>query len=82
MDNQSKISWYKTKLDRERLKELTRRSNLRGLMHILPHLLIVIATGYFAFYSFKNLSWPITIAALFLHGTIFNFLGMFTGIHE
>ncbi len=82
MDKQPGISWYKTKLDREKLRELTRRSNLRGLMQILPHILMVAATGYFVFYSFRNLSWPITVAALFLHGTIFNFLGMFTGIHE
>ncbi len=82
MDKQPRISWYKTKLDREKLRELTKRSNLRGLLQILSHIFIVIATGYFTFYSFNNLSWPITVAALFLHGTIFNFLGMFTGIHE
>ena len=40
------------------------------------------ATGWFAFFAFNNLAWPIVILAVYLHGTFYNFLGMFTGIHE
>lgn len=82
VNNETKIHWYKSPIDRQRLRELTGKNDAKALAHLLLHILLVLITGYFVFYSYRNLRWPVTIAALFIHGTIFNFLGMFTGIHE
>jgi fatty acid desaturase len=77
-----KIEWYRTPIPKERLKELTRRKNLLPLIHICANLLFCAATGYFVFYAFQSLSWPFVVAGIYIHGTFFNFLGIFTGIHE
>lgn len=81
-DIDAKIPWYRTPVPKERLKELTRRSNLKPLAHVGGHLLVSAATAYFVFYAFGNLAWPFVVLAVYLHGTFYNFLGMFTGIHE
>ena len=82
MYTEPKIPWYKTPIDRQTLKELNARSDFKALTHLLAHIAVVVATGAFTFYSFNNLPWPVTVLALFVHGTFFNFLGMFTGVHE
>ncbi len=82
MSSDPTIHWYKSPLDRQRLKELTTKSDAKALSHLLLHLLFSISTGILVWLAFRNLPWPFTILALFIHGTFYNFLGMFTGIHE
>lgn len=77
-----KIKWYKSPLDKNRLKELTQKSDSRALRHVGLHLAFSLSTAIFALYSFHNFPWYITLAAVYFHGTFYNFLGMFTGIHE
>ncbi len=76
------IIWYRSPVEKERLKELTERKNLYPLLHVLGHMIFSAATGYFAVFAFFNLAWPFVVLGLFIHGTFYNFLGMFTGIHE
>ena len=77
-----RIKWYRTPLGKSELSELTQRSNLKGLAHMLPFVLMVLATGtatlYLAFYA------PIWafLAMLFVHGTLFKFLGRVSASHE
>ena len=82
MESFPKISWYQTPLDRTVLKNLTRKSDARALVHLLAHMGFTAGTGILVYLAFRHLSWPFTVLALFLHGTFFNFLGMFTGVHE
>jgi len=82
MGQDPSIHWYKSPLDRQRLKELTTKSDLKAFTRLSLHLLFSIATGVATYLSFLYLPWPVTILALFIHGTFYNFLGMFTGIHE
>ena len=82
MGNDPRIRWYKTPIDRQRLRELTSQSDARALIHLSLHLMFCVGTGLLTYLSFRHMPWFITIAALFIHGTFYNFLGMFTGIHE
>lgn len=79
---ETRIRWYRTSIDKETLRELTRRSDWQGLKQSLMHLGLVIATGGFAYYSFHHLAWPWTLVALFLHGTCMSFTSPAAACHE
>lgn len=81
-DITTKIDWYRTPVPRDRLAELTRRETLRPLLHVGGHLLFSAATAFLVVFAFNALWWPFVVFAVYLHGTFYNFLGMFTGIHE
>ncbi|MFA7237088.1 MAG: fatty acid desaturase [Phycisphaeraceae bacterium] len=74
------IPWYKTPLDRDLLKQLNQRSNLRGLAQALGHLSLLAITGGVSVYSAYHWSIVVTLALLFLHGTCFAF--MINAVHE
>ena len=77
---QSKISWYRTPVDRTVLAELNQRSDLFGLLQSLGHLSLLALTGAAAWFSLQaGLWWGVAIA-LFLHGTFYAFL--LNGFHE
>ncbi|HET6450878.1 MAG TPA: fatty acid desaturase [Spirochaetia bacterium] len=82
MSEADPIPWYRSPIPRETLRELTTRRTLGPLVHVLGHIAFAVLTAAFALYSFARLPWPVTVAAVYLHGTFYNFLGMFTGIHE
>ena len=75
MSSDPTIHWYKSPLDRQKLKELTTKSDSKALSHLLVHILFSISTGVIAWLAFRYLSWPFVILALFIHGTFYNFLG-------
>lgn len=79
---EEKIDWYRSPLDKDVKRELLQRSDLKGLAHTLAQIGLSIATGFFVWYSFHHLHWGITLAALFVHGTCFTFIGEHAGIHE
>lgn len=79
---EERIKWYRTPVDRDVLRDLTRPGSLRPLLQVGGHILFSVFTGWFAVYSFLNFPWPVTLLAVYIHGTFYNFLGMFTGIHE
>jgi len=64
-----KIKWYKSPIDKIQFKELTKKSDFKALRHVLLHISFSAATALFAFYSFHNYSWFITLAAVYIHGT-------------
>jgi fatty acid desaturase len=74
------IPWYRTKIEKERLRELTRRSDARGFLQVIPHLLLVVCSGAVAFYALAH--WPLwtLFPVLFVHGTLYTFLA--NGFHE
>ena len=77
-----RINWYRVALDKEQLKELTRRSDLRGLAQAGTHVLVVLALGLFCWWSFGRLAWPWVVLAFFVHGTVLQFLGGAGAFHE
>ncbi|MEM7531290.1 MAG: fatty acid desaturase [Chloroflexota bacterium] len=92
-DNQTyqkntKIRWYRCKIDPAVMKELTRRSDWHGWRQSLGHLGLCVATGttaYMIFLQMNSSNWywwllPLYMA-LFAHGTVCTFLGG-TACHE
>ena len=41
--------WYKPQLDKKKLKELSRRSDLPGLIHFFLYFLFLFISGYLAY---------------------------------
>lgn len=70
-----RISWYRCPIDKNKLKELTKRSDLKGFFQGFGHILLVAATGLATYYFFNQAQWILFAVALFLHGTIYSFIG-------
>ena len=51
------IPWYRTPIGKEKLRDLTRRSDWRGFLQVLPHLALVVLSGAAAFYAAARLPW-------------------------
>jgi len=63
-------NWYKPKIDRKKIKELSRRKDLPGLIHFFFYFLFLFIFGYLAY-----ISWGTWWSALFffIYGTIYAF---------
>ncbi len=68
-----KISWYKANVDRAELRKLTKKSNTRGLVQALGHLILYLATGYFTFRFWESQSWLAFAVLLWCHGAVATF---------
>lgn len=82
MSSENKINWYRSPLDKAVLKELTKRSDFPGFIRITALLAMVVLTGSLAYYAYLNWSWWAVVAACYLHGTLFQFIGLSGPGHE
>jgi fatty acid desaturase len=78
----TQISWYKSPIEKEVLKELTKRDNFHGLTHIILQLAISVATSFGVWYSYQNWPWWATVIAVYIHSTFFVFWGLAGAGHE
>ena len=62
--------WYRIPIDILLLRELSKPSDLKGLIQTIGHLGLWICTGFFSFYCFSQELWIGFIVALFFHGTV------------
>jgi fatty acid desaturase len=69
-----RIPWYRSPIEPASLKDLTRRSNLRGAFQTLGHIVLVAITGVATYYFFNHQIWVGFALLLFLHGTIYSFI--------
>jgi len=76
------VDWYRTPLDREVLKELTRRSDFRGLLQVCGFLAMFLATTAGAFMLYRMHAWVAMAAACYVHGMLFRFLSQAAAVHE
>ena len=76
-----RITWYRSPIEPARLRELGRRSDLRGAFQAVGHLAVWICTGTATLYAFSIAAWPAFVVALFLHGTVGSFMRGISG-HE
>jgi fatty acid desaturase len=74
------ITWYRCPIGPTRLREVTRRSDLQGLLQTFGHLLVVSFTGICTWLCFDHGIWIGFAFALFIHGTIYSLLS--SGNHE
>ena len=63
-------SWYKPEVDKKKLKELSKRKDLPGLIHFFFYFLFLFGSGYFAYVTIGT--WW-TYLFFFLYGTIYAF---------
>ena len=75
-----RISWYRTRIDRDLLAELNRRSNWLGALQTLGYLGTLAATGALAWWATLHLAWYWWPSAFLLYGMCYAF--MINGFHE
>ena len=69
-----RLSWYRSPIDPARLKELTRRSDLRGAFQAFGHLALLAVTAAATWIFFAQRLWVGFALSLFAHGTVYSFL--------
>ncbi len=76
-----RVEWYRSPVDRSKLRGLSKRSDLQAWVQAGGHLLLLIGTFALTFLCWWQQNWAGFAVALFIHGTIGSF---FTGIaaHE
>jgi fatty acid desaturase len=80
MNENNRVQWYRTPLDKQTLAQLNARSDSKGWLQSLGHLGLLAATGALALHGVGR--WPAWVVALivFLHGTGYAF--MINAVHE
>ena len=61
-------TWYKPEIDKKKLKELSKRSDIKGIIDIFIFILAILASGYLCVITWGTL-W--SIPSLLLYGNIF-----------
>ena len=88
MNEQAKINWYRTPVEKEVMSRLMKKSDLRGFCQCLLHLALFATTGtitYLAYLQVNATNWPwsvpLLLFCLFWHGTFAHFMGS-VAVHE
>ncbi len=76
------VDWYRTPLPRETLRDLTKRSDLRGLAQALGFLLMFLATATISYILFLRHAWVAMVVACYVHGMLFRFMSQAAAVHE
>ena len=76
-----KVKWYRTKIDRKKLKVLSTRSDTKAWIQAGGHLALYLFTGLLTFCFWSEEIWSAFFIMLFFHGTVTSF---FVGVapHE
>ena len=88
MNEQTKINWYRCKIDKAVMSGLMRKDDARAFIQAVGQLALFAATGVLSYLAWLHLNasnWPtalpLLLLALFAHGTNGTFLGG-TACHE
>lgn len=68
-----KVRWLRPRIDQEKLRELSGRSDLQGWFQAGGHLGLWLVTGALTYYFWAQHNWIAFLVALFCHGTIASF---------
>ena len=74
------IKWYRCPVEPAVLRQLTKRSDAKGMAQSVGNLLLVAATGALTYYFFQQRLWILFGLSLFTHGTFYCFLD--SAVHE
>jgi fatty acid desaturase len=76
-----RVDWYRCPVERAKLRELSKRSDLQGWFQAGGHLALFVATGSLVYLFWAQQLWLEFFIALFAHGTVGSF---FVGVapHE
>ena len=70
-----RIEWYRTPIEKDRLAELTRRNDLKALLHSGSFLLIYLGSIALNLYLFLNRMWIPMLITSYLHAIFVDFHG-------
>ncbi len=70
-----KVKWYRTKIDHNKLKELSMRNDAQAWFQAGGHLAFYLLTASLVFYFWSQQLWGAFLIALFFHGTVATFFG-------
>ncbi len=72
------IQWYRSAMEPERFRELSKRNDLRGWIQAGGHFGLFMMTGLFVYLAWAAEFWVIFLIVLFIHGTVVNGHGWLT----
>jgi fatty acid desaturase len=75
-----KVEWYRSRVNREQLQALNRRSDIKGLIQTGGFLGLLTVTGATAYFAVGRIPWPLVLLLFLFHGTCWAFL--LNGFHE
>ncbi|MHB9025671.1 MAG: fatty acid desaturase [Armatimonadota bacterium] len=78
----TRINWYRSPLDKELFKAFTTKEDAAGFRQIIPQLALTAATGAGAYFALLHLPWYAAVPAVFIHATVYSFLGLSGAGHE
>ena len=68
-----RVKWYRCPIEHRVLRELSRRSDLKGFAQAGGHLALSLATGALTYVLWLQEMWIAFLVALFVHGTVTSF---------
>lgn len=77
-----RISWYRTPIDKDLLKELTKPNDIKALTHSLSFVAIYALTTAVSLYFFFQQMWIPMVLAAYVHSMFVGFVGMGAAVHE
>lgn len=68
-----KVDWKRPSVNRDILKQYSKRNNLQGLWHSLGVLAVLGMSGFLAYQFFETKRWFLMALALYIHGGLYAF---------
>ena len=79
---QTTIDWYRIPIERDTLRQLTRKSDLRGWLQAGSFLLIYVVLTALAIFFFEMRLWLLMVVACYVHALFLNMMSMAAAAHE
>ena len=77
-----RIAWYRSPIDKSRLKELTARNDWKALRHALGFLILYLGSIALNLTLFLQQLWIPLVIGCIVHAVLVNFMGMGAAVHE
>ena len=69
-----KVDWYRCPVEPARLRDLTKKSDLKGFLQSIGHLALIVGLGTLTVVLFEQQRWVAAAISLWLHGTVYSFV--------
>jgi len=79
--NNLKPQWYRSKMDPDKFRKFSKRSNFKGFIQAGGHFGLFCITGLVVYLTWVNSYWILFPIAIFIHGTVSSFFKG-TAVHE
>ena len=79
--NNLKPQWYRSKMDPDKFRKFSKRSNFKGFIQAGGHFGLFCITGLVVYLTWANSYWILFPIAIFIHGTVSSFFKG-TAVHE